>query len=76
MYSTAKADTNHGGSHGLYTDQMIKHQRNSRGPSDLYRRPVSTSQMYGWWMNEGEPLKQEWTQGERRVHVNSEMTRY
>ena len=75
MYSTAKADTWHQGSHTKYTELLKKHQRNPKGPSDLYRRPLTTSQMYGWWMSEGEPLKQEWTQGDRRVHVNSEMTR-
>ncbi len=75
MYSTSKTATSHGGSYTQYTEMLNKHQRNTKGPAELYRRPVSTSHTYGWWMSEGQPLKQEWTQGERRVHVNSEMTR-
>ncbi len=76
MYSMAKARSCHEGSHSKYTERLHKHQRNPNDPSELYRRPLTTSQMYGWWMSEGEPLKQEWTQGERRVYVNSEMTRF
>ncbi len=76
MYSMAKAGSCHEGSHSKYTERLRKHQRNPKDPSEMYSRPLTTSQMYGWWMSEGEPLKQEWTQGERRVYVNSEMTRF
>jgi len=85
---TAAAPTSwHRGSHTKYTELLRKHQRNPKGPTDLYSYPLTTSQMYGWWMKGGEdgkgndeekgnPVKQKWTQCERHAHVNSQMTRY
>lgn len=46
------------------------------GPTDLYQLPVATSHEYGWWMKDGSPQKEKWTQSERHAHVNSEMTRF
>ena len=65
----------HSGSHTKYTELLRKHQRNPSGPSDLYQHPVTTSHSYGWWMKHGRPEKEDWSLGERRAHVNSEMTR-
>ena len=75
MYSSCKMTTQHGGSYTKYIEQLHKHQRNTKGPMDLYHQPLTTSQMYGWWMSHGQPHKASWAQGPRHVHVNSEMTR-
>ena len=51
------------------------------GPMDVYKEPVTTTQQYGWWMKQcsegcGQDKPPKWSTNERRVHVNSEMTRY
>ena len=46
------------------------------GPTDLYQQPLTTSQMFGWWVKNGHPEKEPWAQSERHAHVNSEMTRW
>ena len=74
--SSSKANTQHGGSYTKYTELLHKHQRSPQGPMDVYHHPLTTSQMYGWWMSHGQPHRQDWAQGPRHVHVNSEMTRY
>jgi len=47
------------------------------GNYELYRRPVTSAQDIGEW-NKDEPLrdKEPWTYVRRRVHLDSEMTRY
>ena len=74
--SSSKANTQHGGSYTKYTELLHKHQRSPQGPMDLYHHPLTTSQMYGWWMSHGQPHTQDWAQAPKHVHVNSEMTRY
>ena len=76
MYSSYNAVTQHGGSHTKYSELLRKHQRNPKGPMDLYHQPLTTSHMYGWWQSCEETHKQHWLQGPTHVHVNSEMTRY
>ena len=76
MYSSCNAVTQHGGSHTKYTELLHKHLRNSKGPMDLYRQPLTTSHMYGWRQSFEDTHEQHWLQGPRHAHMNSEMTRY
>lgn len=75
IIATCNAVIQHGGSHAKYTELLHKHQRNPKGPMDLYNQPLTTSHMYGW-LSHGDTHKQNWLQGPKHVHVNSEMTRY
>ena len=70
-----KSSTPAEGSHAKFTDMKTKHTRNEKGPIDLYRNPVSTSQDYGWWQKESKSLP-EWAKSARCAHVNSEMTSF
>lgn len=65
------------GSYVEFTRQRMKHIRKPHGTTDIYRFPVATSNMYGWWKRD-EPLKirEPWSYVPRHKHVNSEMTRF
>ncbi|KAL5257815.1 hypothetical protein ACHWQZ_G012673 [Mnemiopsis leidyi] len=63
------------GSHVKYTALKTKHTRSDKGPIDLHRNPVSTSQDYGWWQKDSKNPP-EWAKCARHAHVNSEMTRF
>ena len=46
-------------------------------PNEIYRNPVTSSQEYGWWRQDGAPESLPWTKVPRSsARVNSEMTRY
>eukprot|EP00116_Pleurobrachia_bachei_P017678 sb/3477940/ len=62
-------------SHARFTALKTKHTRNDKGPIDLHRNPVSTSNDYGWWQKEGNSPPQ-WARSARHAHVNSEMTSF
>jgi len=52
-------------------------RNNIAGNYEIYRQPVTSAQDIGEW-NKDEPLRQRepWTYVRRRVHLDSEMTRY
>jgi len=64
------------GSYVKYTERLTKHQRSSYDPNELYSKPVTSSQDYGWWKNDGAPQSLPWTSVQRCSRVNSEMTRF
>ncbi|XP_051865356.1 uncharacterized protein LOC127566885 [Pristis pectinata] len=51
-----------------------------KAPNLIYREPLTTSQLYGWWLppDPGEKLetKEPWTRSTRYPLVQSEMTRF
>ncbi|XP_065828745.1 sperm microtubule inner protein 11-like [Oscarella lobularis] len=71
-----QTEQSHKGSHEKYTTQLQKHQRNEKGPNELYKSPVATSMNYGWWMKDEEERNKSWTHVPRKAHVNSEMTKF
>ena len=70
----------HNGSYRKYVDIMRKHQRNTKGPNDLYSHTITSSQAYGRWLIEhahSSSRDDSWiTNPGRFHHSNSEMTRY
>ena len=70
----------HNGSYRKYVDIMRKHQRNAKGPNDLYTHTITSSQAYGRWLVEhpnSSSRDDSWiTNPGRFHHRNSEMTRY
>lgn len=70
----------HNGSYRKYVDIMRKHQRNAKGPNDLYTHTITSSQAYGRWLVEhpnSSSHDDSWiTNPGRFHHRNSEMTRY
>ena len=45
-------------------------------PNEIYRNPVTSSQEYGWWRQDGAPESLPWAKVPRdSARVNSEMTR-
>ncbi|XP_065061782.1 sperm microtubule inner protein 11-like [Rhopilema esculentum] len=67
------------GSHLIYTQRLTKHQRPSMAPNEIYRKPITSSQDHGWWIEEGQKdtLKNlGWARVERHARINSEMTRF
>ena len=70
----------HNGSYSKYVDIMRKHQRNSKGPNDLYSHTITSSQVYGRWLIEhpnSSSRDDSWIMNPGRFHHrNSEMTRY
>ena len=72
--ATPKTSSQSQGSHAVYTQRLTKHQRPSHAPNEIYRKPVTSSQEHGWWIQGDRNLA--WTKGERHVRINSEMTRF
>ena len=70
----------HNGSYRKYVDIMRKHQRNAKGPNDLYSHPLTSSQTYGRWLLEHPQTTSRddsWTTNPGKFHhSNSEMTRF
>ncbi|KAI6659132.1 hypothetical protein LOD99_14808 [Oopsacas minuta] len=70
----------HNGSYRKYVDIMRKHQRNAKGPNELYSHTITSSQAYGRWILEypkSSSPDDSWIINPRRFHHrNSEMTRY
>ena len=64
------------GSHLKYTQRLTKHQRSSLAPNEIYRKPVTTSQDHGWWIQDGSPHTLPWARAESHKRVNSEMSRF
>ncbi|XP_019854654.1 PREDICTED: uncharacterized protein LOC109583659 [Amphimedon queenslandica] len=73
MYNPNASSLPYKGSHKLFSEKRMKHQRHPKGPTDIYMYPMTTSQQYGWWMKYD---ARDWPKGEKHVHVNSEMTRF
>lgn len=67
----------HEGSYKEYMRLRHKHIRNPQEIQDVYRHPVITSSEVARWRRD-EPLreKEPWMYVKRRIHVNSEMTRF
>jgi hypothetical protein len=72
----APSEPSHNESYEKYRTMLKKHQRNEKGPNELYNTPITTSMNYGRWMKDGHTKQQSWTHVPRRAHVNSEMTRF
>lgn len=64
------------GSHLKYTQRLTKHQRSNLAPNEIYRKPVTTSQDHGWWIQDGSPHTLPWARAESHKRVNSEMSRF
>ena len=64
------------GSHLKYTQRLTKHQRSCLAPNEIYRKPVTTSQDHGWWIQDGSPHTLPWARAESHKRVNSEMSRF
>ena len=69
----------HNGSYRKYVDIMRKHQRNAKGPNDLYLHTITSSQAYGRWLLEYPKTSRDdsWINNPGSFHHrNSEMTRF
>ena len=74
--ATPKTSSQYQGSHAVYTQRSIRHQRPSYAPNEIYRKPITASQELGWWINNNSERSLAWTKVERHVRVNSEMSRF
>ena len=72
----SKHSTEAQGSYVKYTERLTKHQRSANDPNEIYSNPITVSQDYGWWRQEGAPENLPWTDVQRLPRVNSEMTRF
>ena len=67
----------HEGSHKEYVRLRHKHIRNPQENIEVYRYPPTTSgEVARWRRNEPLPEREPWTYVPRKVHLNSEMTRF
>lgn len=64
------------GSYVKYTERLTKHQRPELNPNEIYSKPITSSQDYGWWKQVGAPESLPWTKVQHHSRVNSEMTRF
>ncbi|XP_057292702.1 testis-expressed protein 49-like isoform X2 [Hydractinia symbiolongicarpus] len=64
------------GSYVKYTERLTKHQRTKNDPNEIYSKPITSSQEYGWWRQDGAPKTLPWTEIQKFSRVNSEMTRF
>ena len=64
------------GSHALFTQRLMKHQRAEFAPNEMYRKQITSSQELGWWSKGDAPENLSWTKTERHSRVNSEMSRF
>ena len=69
----------HNGSYRKYVDIMRKHQRNAKGPNDLYMHTLTSSQEYGRVLEHSQSASRDdsWIKNPGRFyHKNSQMTRF
>lgn len=64
-------------SHVEFTRMRTKHIRTPKETYQLYNYPVTTSHGIGWW-SQHQPLQKNmpWAHVQRKVKINSEMTRF
>ncbi|XP_066919072.1 sperm microtubule inner protein 11-like [Clytia hemisphaerica] len=73
----AQSNSEAQGSYVKYTERLTKHQRTQHDPNEIYRNPVTSSQEYGWWRQDGAPESLPWTKvPNSSARTNSEMTRF
>ena len=76
--ATSKPEPQH--SHKIYRQRVTKHQRPNHAPNEIYRKPITSSQEHGWWMEKAKDGSAEnslgWARVERRARIDSEMTRF